>query len=163
MKTVRRMLICVVCILAAASAAYAQVQTGSIVGVATDASNAVMPGVTVSVSGDRLIGGVQTQVTDSGGSYRFDRLPPGAYSLKFELQGFKTVTRDEIQISAAFVGTVNAKMEVGNVSESITVTGESPTVDTKSNLHARGLRSIADVHDELLREPVPTVRRDPPY
>src|SRR5262249_279684 len=133
MKTVRRMLICAVCVLAAASAS-AQVQTGSIVGAATDASNAVMPGVTVSVSGDRLIGGVQTQVTDSSGAYRFDRLPPGAYSVKFELQGFKTVTRDGIQISASFVATVNAKMEVGSVSETITVTGESPTVDTRSNL-----------------------------
>jgi outer membrane receptor protein involved in Fe transport len=127
------MLICAFLLLAAATA-HAQVQTGSIVGVATDASSAVMPGVTVSLSGDRLIGGVQTQVTDSGGAYRFDRLPPGAYSVKFELQGFKTVTRDEIQISAAFVATVNAKLEVGSVSESITVTGESPTVDTKSNL-----------------------------
>ena len=133
MKTVSRMLICGVLLLAAASA-HAQVQTGSIVGVATDASNAVMPGVTVSLSGERLIGGVQTQVTDSGGAYRFDRLPPGAYSVKFELQGFKTVTRDAIQISAAFVATVNAKLEVGSVSETITVTGESPTVDTKSNL-----------------------------
>ena len=133
MKTVSRMLICGVLLLAAVSA-HAQVQTGSIVGVATDASNAVMPGVTVSLSGERLIGGVQTQVTDSGGAYRFDRLPPGAYSVKFELQGFKTVTRAAIQISAAFVATVNAKLEVGSVSETITVTGESPTVDTKSNL-----------------------------
>ena len=133
MKTVSRILICVFVLLAAANA-HAQVQTGSIVGVATDASSAVMPGVTVSLSGERLIGGVQTQVTDSGGAYRFDRLPPGSYSVKFELQGFKTVTRDEIQISAAFVATVNAKLEVGSVSESITVTGESPTVDTKSNL-----------------------------
>jgi outer membrane receptor protein involved in Fe transport len=133
MKTASRMLICALCVLAAASA-HAQVQTGSIVGVATDASNAVMPGVTVSLSGDRLIGGVQTQVTDTSGAYRFDRLPPGSYSVKFELQGFKTVTRDEIQISASFTASVNAKLEVGSVSESITVTGESPTVDTKSNL-----------------------------
>jgi len=127
------MLICGLLLLAAANA-HAQVQTGSIVGVATDASSGVMPGVTVSLSGERLIGGVQTQVTDSGGAYRFDRLPPGSYSVKFELQGFKTVTRDAIQISAAFVATVNAKLEVGSVSETITVTGESPTVDTRSNL-----------------------------
>jgi len=133
MKTVSRMLICGLLLLAAANA-HAQVQTGSIVGVATDASSGVMPGVTVSLSGERLIGGVQTQVTDSGGAYRFDRLPPGSYSVKFELQGFKTVTRDAIQISAAFVATVNAKLEVGSVSETITVTGESPTVDTRSNL-----------------------------
>jgi len=133
MKTVSRILICALLLLAAANAD-AQVQTGSIVGVATDASNAVMPGVTVSLSGERLIGGVQSQTTDTSGSYRFDRLPPGSYTVKFELQGFKTVTRDAIQISASFVATVNAKLEVGNVSESITVTGESPTVDTRSNL-----------------------------
>src|SRR5438067_4447462 len=133
MKTVSRMLFCAVCLLAAARAG-AQVQTGSIVGVITDASSAVMPGVTVSVSGERLIGGVQTQVTDTTGSYRFDRLPPGSYALKFELQGFKTITRDAIQISASFTATVNAKLEVGSVSESITVTGDSPTVDTRSNL-----------------------------
>src|ERR1051326_740747 len=109
MKTVSRMLLCALCLLAAGRA-NAQVQTGSIVGVVSDASNAVMPGVTVSLSGERLIGGVQTQVTDTTGAYRFDRLPPGSYALKFELQGFKTITRDAIQISASFTATVNAKL-----------------------------------------------------
>src|SRR5690349_18495941 len=133
MKTVSRMLICGLLLLAAANA-HAQVQTGSIVGVATDASSGVMPGVTVSLSGERLIGGVQTQVTDSGGAYRFDRLPPGTYSVKFELPGFRTFQRDDIVVNAAFTATVNAKLEVGSVAEAITVTGESPTVDTRSNL-----------------------------
>ena len=79
MKLVRRALFGMLCMLAA-STAHAQVQTGSIAGVATDTSNAVMPGVAVSVSGDKLIGGVQTQVTDASGAYRFDRLPPGSYT-----------------------------------------------------------------------------------
>jgi len=121
------------CMLAATSA-HAQVQTGSIAGVVTDTSNAVMPGVTVSVSGDKLIGGVQTQTTDTSGAYRFDRLPPGSYNVRFELQGFRPIDRTGIAISASFVASVNAKLEVGNLSETITVTGESPTVDTKSNL-----------------------------
>ncbi|HET6959152.1 MAG TPA: carboxypeptidase-like regulatory domain-containing protein, partial [Vicinamibacterales bacterium] len=133
MKFVRRVVFGVCCLLTAA-AAHAQVQTGSIAGVVTDTSNAVMPGVTVSVSGDKLIGGVQTQTTDSSGAYRFDRLPPGSYNVKFELQGFRSIDRNAIAISAAFVATVNAKLEVGNVTETITVTGESPTVDTRSNL-----------------------------
>src|SRR4051812_39475594 len=133
MKTVSRMLICALLLLAAAKA-HAQVQTGSIVGVASDPSNAVLPGVTISLSGERLIGGVQTQVTDATGAYRFDRLPPGLYTVKFELPGFKTVTRDAIQINASFTATVNATLEVGSVTESITVTGDSPTVDTKSNV-----------------------------
>src|SRR6185503_14126101 len=55
-------------------------------------------------------------------------------AVKFELQGFKGITREDIRVSAAFVATINAKLEVGSVNETITVTGESPTVDTKSNL-----------------------------
>jgi len=111
------------------SAASAQVQTGSIAGVVTDASNAVLPGVTVSLSGEKLIGGTQSQVTDLSGSYRFDRLPPGSYRLKLELPGFRTVEHDDIIVNAAFIASVNGKMEVGSVSEAITVTGQSPTVD----------------------------------
>jgi carboxypeptidase family protein/TonB-dependent receptor-like protein len=141
-------------VLAAAPVDAQQVlQTGSIVGVVTDSSNAILPGVTVSLSGERLIGGVQTQVTDSTGAYRFDRLPPGAYHLKFELQGFRTMERDDIRMSASFVATVNAKLEVGSVSETITVTGDSPTVDTKSNVQQTVLSQ------EIL-EGVPT-GRDP--
>jgi len=121
------------CVLAAATAD-AQVQTGSITGIVTDSSSAILPGATVSLSGERLIGGLQTQTTDVSGAYRFDRLPPGAYHLKFELQGFRSMERDDIRVNASFVATVNAKLEVGNVSETITVTGESPTIDTKSNV-----------------------------
>jgi hypothetical protein len=130
---VRRLLMCALYVLAAATA-HAQVQTGSIAGSAADSSNAVMPGVTVTLTGDKLIGGAQVQTTDATGAYRFDRLPPGTYNIKFELQGFKTVDRADIAISASFVATVNVKLEVGNVSETITVTGDSPTVDTKSNV-----------------------------
>jgi hypothetical protein len=121
-------------LLGAASGALAQVQTGSITGTVTDSSNALLPGVAVTLTGEKLIGGAQTQVTDSLGAYRFDRLPPGAYVVKFELQGFKTITRDDVRINASFVATVNAKLEVGSVSETITVTGASPTVDTRSNV-----------------------------
>src|SRR5262245_53682528 len=153
MMTVRRLLLCALCVFAVATAASAQVQTGSIVGVASGSSNAVLPGVTVSLSGERLIGGVQTQVTDATGSYRFDRLPPGTYTVKFELQGFKGATYGDIRVNAAFVATVNAKLEVGNVTESITVTGDSPTVDTKSNVQQT-------VMSQEILEGVPT-GRDP--
>jgi hypothetical protein len=67
MKILRRILLCSAFLLVA-SGANAQVQTGSIVGAVTDSSNAVMPGVLVSLSGERLIGGVQTVTTDTGGA-----------------------------------------------------------------------------------------------
>ena len=151
MKIFRRVLLCSLFLLVA-SGANAQT-TGSIVGAVTDTSGAVMPGVLVSVSGDRLIGGVQTVTTDTGGAYRFDRLPPGKYALKFELQGFKTIERDGIDISAAFTATINTKLEVGQLAETITVTGESPTVDTKSNIGQT-------VMNQEILEGVPT-GRDP--
>ena len=132
MTTIRTAIIGLLLVVAADAAA--QVQTGSIVGSVTDTSNAVLPGVSITLTGERLIGGAQTFVTDANGSYRFDRLPPGDYQLTFELQGFKTINRTDIRISAAFVATVNVKLEVGQVSETVTVTGESPTVDTKSNI-----------------------------
>src|SRR5262245_6620193 len=94
-------------VLLAAPAAVAQVQTGSITGNVTDTSNAMLPGVNVTLSGEKLIGGAATQVTDATGLYRFDRLPPGIYVVKFELQGFKGVTYDDIRVNATFIATVN--------------------------------------------------------
>ena len=136
------------------AAPLAQAQTtGSITGLVTDASGAVLPGATVTLTSDRLIGGPQTQVSDTGGAYRFDRLVPGSYHVKFELQGFRTVERPDVRISAAFVATINAKMEVGSVSETITVTGESPTVDVRSNLQQT-------VMNQEILEGIPT-GRDP--
>jgi hypothetical protein len=135
-------------------APFAQAQTtGSITGTVTDASGAVLPGATITLSGDRLIGGPQTQVSDTNGAYRFDRLVPGSYTVKFELQGFRNVERPDVRISAAFVASINAKMEVGSVSETITVTGESPTVDVRSNLQQT-------VMNQEILEGIPT-GRDP--
>jgi hypothetical protein len=132
----------------------AQAQTtGSITGVVTDASGAVLPGATITLSGERLIGGPQTQVSDTNGTYRFDRLVPGTYAVKFELQGFRNVERPDVRISAAFVASINAKMEVGSVSETITVTGESPTVDVRSNVQQT-------VMNQEILEGIPT-GRDP--
>jgi hypothetical protein len=133
--------------------AFAQVSTGTIAGVIEDAGGAVLPGVSVALSGERLIGGTTTQVTDSNGAYRFDRLAPGSYALRFELQGFRTVERRDIVVSASFTATVNLKLEVGAIQETITVAGESPTVDVKSNLQQT-------VMNQAILEGVPT-GRDP--
>src|SRR6478609_1060734 len=136
------------------AAPHAQAQTtGSITGVVTDASGAVLPGVTITLTSDRLITGSETQVSDTGGTYRFDRLSPGAYNVKFELQGFRSVERPDVRISAAFVATINGKMEVGSLAETITVTGESPTVDVRSNVQQT-------VMNQEILEGIPT-GRDP--
>src|SRR6187402_1481073 len=153
MTSVRRIVVLAgLAIVLGAPLAQAQT-TGSIAGVVTDASGALLPGAPITLSGERLIGGPQTQVSDAGGTYRFDRLVPGNYHVKFELQGFRNVENPEVRISAAFVATINAKMEVGSVSETITVTGESPTVDVRSNLQQT-------VMNQEILEGIPT-GRDP--
>src|SRR5689334_18097864 len=99
MTIVRRIFVLAsLAILLGAPAAQAQT-TGSITGIVTDTSGAVMPGATITLSSDRLIGGPQTQVSDAAGTYRFDRLVPGSYNVKFELQGFRTVDRPDVRIS----------------------------------------------------------------
>ena len=125
--------------------AWAQLSTGAIAGTVTDNTGAVLPGATVTVSGARLIGGTQTVVTDQAGTYRFDRLPPGSYDVKFEIAGFRTVDRREIAIDAAFTATVNADMRVGALEETITVTGDAPTVDVQNITQQRVMtRDVID-------------------
>ena len=142
-----------VCLALTVAGLGAQVQTGSITGSISDVSGAVLPGVNVTLTGDRLIGGPQTIPTDASGNYRFDRLSPGTYGVKFELQGFKTVERQDVVVNASFVATINAKLEVGALTETITVTGESPTVDVRSNVQQT-------VMSQEILEGVPT-GRDP--
>jgi outer membrane receptor protein involved in Fe transport len=111
--------------------ARAQVTTGSIFGVVTDESGAVLPGVTVTLA-STAVPGSPTEVTSENGSYRFPALPPGTYTLSFELQGFATLNRDRVALPLASNVEINVQMKVGGVAETVTVTGESPVVDTTS-------------------------------
>src|SRR5262249_28545984 len=111
--------------------AIAQVSTGEIFGKATDGTGAVLPGVSVTLSGPALIQS-QTAVTSESGGYRFPRIPIGTYSLGFGLAGFKKVIRDGIVIQAGFNAEIDTKMEISTIQETVTVSGESPVVDTRS-------------------------------
>jgi hypothetical protein len=107
-------------------------QTSSIAGTVRDASGAVLPGVTVEASSPVLIEKVRTGVTDGSGIYRVENLRPGTYLVTFSLAGFSVVRREGIEITSDFTATVNAELKVGALEETITVTGESPVVDTQS-------------------------------
>jgi hypothetical protein len=104
----------------------------TIAGVIRDASAAVLPGVTVETSSSALIEKARTVVSDGTGQYRITDLPPGTYVLTFSLPGFTTVKRDGLEVSGSGVVTVNVELRVGTVEETVTVTGESPLVDTQS-------------------------------
>ena len=107
-------------------------QTGSILVRATDEQGAVMPGVTITISSPVLVAGTMTGVTDAGGVYRFPSLVPGTYTVKVELPGFQTVTRENIVVLVGQTTPVDFAMKVATLAENITVTGASPTVDTTS-------------------------------
>ena len=103
--------------------------TGAINGRVTDASDAVMPGVTVTITSPQQMG-ARTAVTDSDGTYRFTAVTPGDYVVTFELPGFSTVRNEGIRVSLGFTATVNTALKVASLQESVTVTGQSPVVDT---------------------------------
>ena len=104
----------------------------TIAGVVRDASAAVLPGVTVEASSPALIEKSRTVISDGTGQYRITDLPPGSYVVTFSLAGFTTVKRDGLVVSGSGVIAVNADLRVGSLSETVTVTGESPVVDTQS-------------------------------
>ncbi|MGH9334884.1 MAG: TonB-dependent receptor, partial [Vicinamibacteria bacterium] len=106
---------------------------GAIDGVIRDETGAVVPGATVEASSPALIGGPRRTVTDGDGRYRFLRLPVGEYAVTFSLPGFATLKREGVVVNAAFTATINAELSVAAVAESVTVTGESPIVDVRSN------------------------------
>ncbi|MGH9385859.1 MAG: carboxypeptidase regulatory-like domain-containing protein, partial [Vicinamibacterales bacterium] len=110
----------------------AYAQSSGIAGVVRDSSGAVLPGVTVEAASPALIERARVVVTDSQGRYNIVDLRPGTYSVTFTLTGFSTVKREEILLSAAFTANVNAELKVGALEETITVTGESPIVDTQN-------------------------------
>jgi len=104
----------------------------SIVGVARDSTGAVLPGVTVEAESPALIERVRSTVTDGEGQFRIIELTPGTYSVTFSLPGFNAFRREGLELSPNFTATVNAELAVGAIEETITVSGESPIVDTQN-------------------------------
>src|SRR5262247_225798 len=106
--------------------------TGAIAGTVRDASGAVLPGVTVEAASPALIEKVRTVITDAEGRYNIVDLRPGTYTVNFSLTGFNAFRRDGIELTSGFTAVVNADLQVGALTETVTVTGESPLVDTRN-------------------------------
>jgi len=110
----------------------ASAQTSAIGGTVKDSSGAVLPGVTVEASSPALIERVRSAVTDGSGVYLITTLRPGTYTMTFTLPGFSVVKRENVELTSDFTATINADLKVGAVAETITVSAESPVVDTQS-------------------------------
>lgn len=102
----------------------------SIIGRVVDDSGAVLPGVTVTVTSPQLQVPSVTTVTDDTGEYRLAPLPIGTYMIEYTLSGFQTLRQEGIRLTVGFTARVDVGLKVGNLSESVTVTGASPIIDT---------------------------------
>jgi hypothetical protein len=111
------------------AAVFAQV---SLAGVVKDSSGAVLPGVTIEAASPALIEKTRSAVTDGSGQYQIIDLRPGTYTVTFSLAGFSSVKREGVELAGAGVVTISADMKVGNVTETINVSGETPVVETQS-------------------------------
>ena len=108
-----------------------RVQDGSIFVKSADEQGAAVPGATVTITGPVLPTAV-TGVTDSSGNYRSPLIPVGTYTVKIALQGFQTISRENVVVLQSQTVTLEFTMKVSTVNEEVTVKGESPVVDTKS-------------------------------
>jgi len=119
-------------IVCAISARAQAIHEGKLTGTVASEDQSVMPGATVEVSSPALLGGTKSAITSPNGSYVFLNLPPGRYTVTAGMSGFKTVVRENIEVSADTTVTLNFSLPVGAVSETVTVSAESPLVDAKS-------------------------------
>src|SRR5664279_4437644 len=111
--------------------AFAQLTPGRLTGQVTDSQGAIVPGVTVTATSPSLIG-TQTAVTQADGKYLFPALASGTYKLTFELSGFRTLIRENIQVGVGQTLSVDGQLSLATLAETVQVTGASPIVDVTS-------------------------------
>ena len=130
--------------LAVTATAWAQTFTGGLRGAVRDA-NGVIPGVTVTLTNDAT-GATRDAVSNDQGEYSFAAVPPGNYTVKAELSGFRTYENRNLRIAAQQFITLDITLEVGQLQETITVTGAAPLIDT-SNAPLKSIASSVGYDD----------------
>jgi outer membrane receptor protein involved in Fe transport len=123
-------------------------QSGQLEGTVEDAQGFVLPGVTVTLTGEAVMG-QRLATTDIDGSYRFRALAPATYNLSFKLPGFQTLNRHGIIVTSGNTFTIDATLQLATISESLTVVGNSPVVDVKTT-------GISSTFDETQLDEIPS-------
>ena len=111
-----------------ATSAFAQRTTGGIAGIVSDDSGGILPGATVTVSGDRVMGSPEA-VSDGQGSYRFSSLAPGLYELNVRLGGFGPARRTEVRVQLGTTTEENVTLKVAALTETVVVEASGAVVD----------------------------------
>jgi len=126
--------------------AFPQGNTGRILGNITDATGALIPGASVTITNVER-GTSQTLVTNEAGAYNAPSLPPGTYQIRAELSGFKTVERSNVVLEVGKELKIDITLEPGAVNEKVTVTEEVPLIETANAVLGGTLQpgTIADL------------------
>jgi len=122
------------------TAIYAQVLYGSLVGNITDATNAALPGATVTVLHTETKT-TREVVTDAAGAFRFPTLQTGTYDVTVSMTGFQTFTRSGAEVTLNSVTRVDAALRIGQLTETVTVSSERPLLQTDRSELRHELRS----------------------
>ena len=109
--------------------AMAQESTAGFQGVVKDPSGALIPNASLEISSPALIGTRKIQ-SDGAGNYRFAALPPGEYTLTVTAPGFQSYKQIGIVLAVGRMPNIDVQLTVGSISETVTVSGQAPTVDT---------------------------------
>jgi hypothetical protein len=135
------------------SASWGQVNKSNLVGVVRDSSGAPIPGVSIRAV-NAATGATRQEVTDETGLYRFTLLDYGLYRLEAQLEGFKQFVQDRVQLATGETTTIDIMLSVGDLSESVQVTAESPLLRTETG--ALGMTVSTEVLSDL-----PLIGRNP--
>ncbi len=135
-----------------AGLSYSQVSTGKLGGTVGDAEGLPLPGVTVEVSSDSLMG-TRTDVTSDKGSFRFMLLNPGQYLVTFRLAGFNSVEMSNVRVSVGGTAHVDVTMEIATLEEEVVVIADTPVIDVEQSGLTSTFRS-----EDLETLPLPRTR-----
>src|SRR5947207_1779283 len=149
----RHLFLSFVLVLLIAVTAAAQTGAGSLRGYRTNEQGGALPGVTISARSEALIQPV-TSVTDADGYYRLINLPPGTYEVSADLTGFAAFKRQEILLRAGANFQVDIVMKLASISESITVSGDSPMLEVSNP------SNVLNISGEFQREMPTQARRN---
>jgi hypothetical protein len=114
---------------------FAQEQSGEIIGTVLLEDGSAIPGVSVEITGDKLIGN-KLSVTNENGAYRLLGIPTGNYTVTFSLEGFKTIKRKGIRVDLGKTFKLDVIMQTGALREEVVVTGQIPVVDVRKSATA---------------------------
>ncbi len=123
------------------SMSYAQIRTGTITGIVTAEEGEILPGAAVELSGEKLMGGAHTVLTNDKGKYRFPNLMPGEYEITVTLGGFQTAKRTRLRVNIARTVTADVTLQLATLEESVTISAETPIVDVQKSVVSTNITS----------------------